>query len=127
MWFRRRRRAQPPPLLLPSLDRLAELVERVVALLDQVSLAPEPVPAATVPGDDEPEPVVAGWLAFVASPGGYRLLERNGPPPDRGATVELDGPCLVVRLGPSPLPGDRRRCAFVERQERPGPERTFDG
>lgn len=125
MWFRRHRRL-PPPVLLPSLDRLAELVARVVALLDQVTLAPEPVPAATTPGHDEPEPVVAGWLAFVASPGGYRLLERDGPPPNRGATVELDGLCLVVRLGPSPLPGDRRRCVFVERQERPDPERTFD-
>lgn len=46
----------------------------------------------------------------------YRLAEREGPPPAPGADIELDGErFLVVRLGPSPLPGDRRWCAFVER------------
>jgi hypothetical protein len=112
MWFRRRRRRQPPlPVLLPSLDRLAELIERVVALLDQVSLAPVSTPPA-------PEPATEGWVAFVHSPDGYRLLQRDGSPPKQGAVVELDeGAFLVVGLGPSPLPGDRRRCAFVESRE----------
>jgi hypothetical protein len=121
MWFRRRRRRQPLPVLLPSLDRLAELIERVVALLDQVELAPDsPLPA--------PESTADGWVAFVHSPDGYRLLQRDGPPPEQGAAVELDeGAFLVIGLGPSPLPGDRRRCAYFERKERPAAERTFDG
>ena len=43
MWFRRRRR-QLPPVLLPPLDRLSELVDRVVTLLDEAPTpAPEPV------------------------------------------------------------------------------------
>ena len=133
MWFRRRRRRQPlPPVLLPSLDRLAELIERVVALLDQVSLAPVPVPESSpAPGEivlkqHNPEPASDGWVALVPSPEGYRLLQRDGSPPDRGAAVELEGgPFLVLRLGPSPFPGDRRRCAYLE-QEPPSAERTFD-
>jgi len=128
MWFRRRRRRQPPPVLLPSLDRLAELIERVVALLDQVSLAPLPVSEEIVlkQHNPEPVPVVDGWVALVPSPDGYRLLQREGPPPERGASVELDeGPLVVLRLGPSPLPGDGRRCVYLE-QEPPSAERTLD-
>ena len=117
MWFRRRRR-QPPLVLLPSLDRLAELIERVVALIDQVTLAPAPArappspePAATIP----PTQADDGHVLFVSASDGYRLLRRHGPPPDRGAALELDdGVYLVLHLGPSPLPGDRRRCAFLE-------------
>jgi len=128
MWFWRRRRRLPPPVLLPSLDRLAELIERVVALLDQVSLAPEPHPPEEIVLEQHnPRPVPEGWVAFVPSPDGYRLLQRDGPPPGRGTVLELeDGPFVVLRLGPSPLPGDRRRCAFVERKEPTPAERTFD-
>jgi hypothetical protein len=135
MWFRRRRRRQPlPPVLLPSLDRLGELIERVVALLDQVSLAPVPEQAAKPRLEEElvleqhkPESVADGWVAFVPSPDGYGLVQLDGPPPGRGTAVELDGGTfLVLRLGPSPLPGDRRRCAYLERQEPPLAERTFD-
>lgn len=114
-------------MLLLSLDRLAELIERVVALLDQVSLAPAPPPPPGPEPAPAAPPVQADHVLFVSAPDGYRLLQRDGPPPDRGATLELDdGAFLVLRLGPSPLPGDRRRCAFVERQERPPVERTFD-
>ena len=127
MWFRRRRRRSPPPVLLPSLDRLAELIERVVALLDEMTLAPEqPAREGIVLNQHNPEPAVDGWLAFVHSPDGYRLLDQEGDPPVRNAPVELDGGSFVVlRLGPSPLPGDRRRCAFVE-QEPLRTERTFE-
>jgi len=129
MWFWRRRRRLPPPVLLPSLDRLAELIERVVALLDQLSLAPEPAPPEEIVLEQHnPRPVPEGWVGFVPSPDGYLLLQRDGgPPPDRGAVLELeDGSFVVLRLGPSPLPGDRRRCAFIEMQEPPLAERTFD-
>jgi hypothetical protein len=113
-------------VLLPSLDRLAELIERVVALLDQVSLAPVPVPEEIAVKQHDPEPAVDGWVGLVPSPEGYRLLQRAGPPPDRGAALELDDESfLVARLGPSPLPGDRRRCAYLE-QEPPSSERTLD-
>ena len=138
MWFRRlfRRRRPPPPVLLPSLDRLAELIERVVELLDEVGRSPAreaaPAPAPNLPDAEpsavpNPAPSVNGHVLFVPWPDGYRLLEREGAPPARGDMVELgeDG-FSVLRLGPSPLPGDRRRCAYLEREEPPKVDRTFD-
>ena len=54
-------------------------------------------------------------LAFV--PGAeYRLLELTVTASRPGDLVEVDGEELVVaRFGPSPLPGDRRRCAYLVR------------
>jgi chromosome segregation ATPase len=47
---------------------------------------------------------------------GYRLLEREGAPPETGETVELEeGRHRCVRVTASPYPGDRRRCAVLER------------
>jgi hypothetical protein len=124
MWFRRRRRL-PPPVLLPPLDRLAELVDRVVALLDQV---PAPVVPAPEP---EQAPVRAetaeGHVLFVPGAAGYRLFERVGPPPPRLHVVVLDAERYrVLRVGRSPLPDDPRRCGFLE-QEPSGENRTPTG
>ena len=56
-----------------------------------------------------------GHLLFVWSPSGWTLQERDGDPPEVGATVEDGDRVLrVSKLGPSPLPGDRRRCAFTQ-------------
>jgi hypothetical protein len=121
MWFWRRRR-QPPPVLLPPLDRLAELVDSVVSLLDEAP--PSPPEQAAAEERHEVAEVAEAHVLFVASPAGYRLHQREGPPPAVGDLVELDeGRFRVLRLGPSPLPGDRRRSAFVE-QEQPGANRT---
>jgi hypothetical protein len=56
-----------------------------------------------------------GHLLFLWSPQGYALRERDGDPPDVGSTVE-DGERVlrVSKVGPSPLPGDRRPCAFTQ-------------
>ena len=54
-------------------------------------------------------------LAFVPGPQ-YRLVEVTVPPSAPGAPFELDGEAFVVgRIGPSPLPGDDRRCAYLVR------------
>jgi hypothetical protein len=55
-----------------------------------------------------------GHLVFVWSPAGYTLEERPGEAPHVGARVE-DGErrFRVVKLAPSPLPGDDRRCAYL--------------
>lgn len=133
MWFRRwrRRRHEPPaPVVLPPLERLSELVERVVVLLDQ---APSPTAEEEPELEPEPEPetrpeprLTDGHLLFLPDPDGYRLVEREGAAPERGELLDLDGlRGRVLKLGPSPLPGDPRRCAFLE-QEPPEQNRTPD-
>ena len=54
-------------------------------------------------------------LLFVGSPSGWTLKLREGDVPAVGATVE-DGETLlrVSKIGPSPLPGDRRPCAYTQ-------------
>jgi hypothetical protein len=55
-----------------------------------------------------------GHLVFAWSPHGYTLHERSGDPPAVGAELEEDGQLLVVtKIGASPLPGDRRACAYT--------------
>ena len=49
-------------------------------------------------------------LVFAWAPGGYALREEDGPAPPRGSRV---GDGVVAKVGPSPLPRDRRRCAYV--------------
>jgi hypothetical protein len=55
-------------------------------------------------------------LLFVWTPAGYRLEEREGEPPAVGAEVELNGEQRqrVTKIGPSPLPGDDRPCAYLQ-------------
>jgi hypothetical protein len=59
------------------------------------------------------EGTVSGHLLFVWSPAGYTLREQSGDPPPVGHVFEDGGATLVVsKIGPSPLPGDLRLCAF---------------
>lgn len=61
-----------------------------------------------------PELESATHLLYVARDG-WQLVERDGPAPLLDAAVEVDGEALVVmRVGRSPLPGDRRACAYLE-------------
>lgn len=85
--------------------REAELAENEAA--DAERHAPQPHPAA--------DGGSAVGLLFV--PGSaYRLVEIDGRRLDAGDPVEVDGETFVVaRVGPPPLPGDRRRCAYLER------------
>jgi len=54
-------------------------------------------------------------LVFVWTPHGYGLDVADGPAPEVGARVSVDGVDRVVaKLGRSPLPGDERRCAYLE-------------
>jgi hypothetical protein len=57
-----------------------------------------------------------GHLLFVSKPSGYELREQDGDAPQLGTSVEQDGETLrVTKLAPSPLPGDRRQCAYLVR------------
>lgn len=56
-----------------------------------------------------------GHVLFVWSANGWTLQEREGESPSVGSTVQ-DGERVlrISKIGPSPLPGDRRRCAFTQ-------------
>jgi len=82
---------------------LLQLVERQFQLEDTTTSMPEPRSEAA-------------HVLFVPAASGYTLVERDGIAPEAGDVVEVDGGRYVVRRhGPSPLPGPRRRCAYLER------------
>jgi hypothetical protein len=55
------------------------------------------------------------YLLFVSKPTGYELHEREGEPPAVGDELDENGARLeVVKVASSPLPGDSRRCAFLQ-------------
>ncbi len=54
-------------------------------------------------------------LLFVWKPTGYELREQDGEAPSVGAVVELEeGRMQVSRIASSPMPGDTRRCAYLQ-------------
>jgi hypothetical protein len=56
-----------------------------------------------------------GYLVFISKPSGYELRERQGDLPSVGQELDEDGTRLrVSKIGPSPLPGDRRLCVFLQ-------------
>jgi hypothetical protein len=57
-----------------------------------------------------------GHLLFVWKTSGYELREQEGEVPAVGSEVETDGKTLIVtKVGPSPLPRDKRSCAYLGR------------
>jgi len=55
------------------------------------------------------------YLLFISGPTGYELRERDGDVPSVGSIVdEVEGRMVVTRIGPSPLPRDDRRCAYLQ-------------
>ena len=82
---------------------LLQLVERQFRLEESTTALPE------TKGE-------AAHVLFVPTATGYTLVEQDGAAPDPGDVVKLDTDRFVVRrLGPSPLPGPTRRCAYLER------------
>lgn len=54
-------------------------------------------------------------LRFVWTANGYELREREGNAPGVGEEVEEGAERLrVTKVAPSPLPGDLRRCAYLQ-------------
>jgi hypothetical protein len=59
--------------------------------------------------------VADSHLLFVWKATGYELEERDGDAPEPGAEVELNGTTMTVaKVAISPLPGDDRRCAYLQ-------------
>jgi hypothetical protein len=54
-------------------------------------------------------------LLFVWKTTGYELREQDGELPSLGTWLDLEeGRQQVTRIAPSPLPGDTRRCAYLQ-------------
>jgi hypothetical protein len=54
-------------------------------------------------------------LLFVWKPTGYELREQGGEVPAVGSRVEVDESRMEVnRISPSPLPGDHRKCVYLQ-------------
>ena len=59
--------------------------------------------------------MASDYLVFVWKPTGYELRERDGELPAVGSRVEVEeGPQTVLKIAPSPLPGDSRPCAYLQ-------------
>jgi DNA repair exonuclease SbcCD ATPase subunit len=89
-----------------ELDQLAEDLQAVErALAEREAALAATVPAAVAAEGEH--------VRFV--PGIQYLVETvEGPAPPIGTPVDVAGAQLtVVRVGPSPFPGDRRRCAYL--------------
>ena len=59
-------------------------------------------------------------LLFISTSRGYALVERDGPPPAASRDVTVpghEGLFRVVKLATSPLPNDRRVCAYLQQSE----------
>ena len=109
---------------------LAALAERLTANEDAyvesgkaLRRAIERLGAAVIEADtriagmplDAPED---GYVAFVPTGDGYRLRPLDGRVPAVGELVDLGedvGELRVSRIATSPLPLDRRACAYLER------------
>jgi hypothetical protein len=59
-------------------------------------------------------------IAFAPTTDGYRLVALDVEP-EPGETIDIAevGEYLVLRVGSSPIPGDDRRCAYVEERVTP--------
>jgi hypothetical protein len=97
-----------------------EARERALAEREE-ELARRGADGTAIPTPDEAASVRAPLLVFV--PGsGYRLSELESAPLRTGETVALgDDEYVFARTGPSPLPGDSRRCAYLVRGPREVP------
>jgi hypothetical protein len=102
-----------------AVEHERETIRKAVATLAEtlgLGLATGTITSVGVAG-----PAVDDSAHLMLVPGErYRLVETDGPVPAAGTVLEFDGAGFaVVRTGPSPLPEDRRRCAFLERLHEP--------
>lgn len=106
-----------------------DAIERTHAAINQLELATAAKAAQIERLEDavaesngaaaaEPEPereAEPAYLIFVWTPDGYGLRAAEGAAPEAGTRLSIAGAeHVVAKLGPSPLPGDRRRCAYLE-------------
>jgi hypothetical protein len=105
----------PVDLLRQELDDLRARLERSELRLAEL----EPAYAEATKDLDELRrapvaPAIEGHVLFVQQEERYAIVDGEGVAPPVGADLELEGaPFRVWKLGRSPLPADRRLCAFL--------------
>lgn len=124
------RLAETESTYLETGDALRQSIERLgAAIVDgDGDTAAETSDEAEVETEFETESdAERPFIAFVPNGSGYSIQELNGFAPVVGEPVPVidrDGEFVVTRIGRSPLPLDRRRCAYLEL--RPGTLATPD-
>lgn len=98
------------PLALPEALRGSPGDNEDVAASQTALVATEAEPAGRFDKDRH--------LLFVPTSAGYRIVERQGAAPERGATVKLTGDhesrrYLVVKRSGAPIPASRQLCAYL--------------
>src|SRR6188472_3592546 len=101
----------------PSVESQAELMEEPQPAEVMLTELHEAL-AAEVGYLDEAAPEVdprTACVAFAPTTDGYRLVALEAQP-EPGEMIDIAevGEYLVLRVGSSPIPGDDRRCAYVE-------------
>jgi hypothetical protein len=95
-------------------EALRRIEEAAAAKAFEIELLEEAVAALEAEPEPEPEQVAA-HLLFAWTPKGYALHEAAGELPSVGARVGINGTGYsVTKVARSPLPGDERRCAYLE-------------
>jgi hypothetical protein len=96
--------------LAPLFAATETRIDQAFARLDRVERRLQRLEATAV---DAPARELA-YVLYLASPAGYRLATVFGRLPLAGdQIVEDDATAEVLRVGASPLPGDRRPCVFA--------------
>lgn len=108
--FRDSEREAEIELAQATVRRLALAAAEKEALVERLEHA--------VNGHAEPAlalPTETIFLALVGTPSGYTLCAVEGDAPVPGDSVTIDGvEHIVAKVGRSPLPGDTRRCAYLD-------------
>jgi hypothetical protein len=79
-------------------------------------------PSDATPASANGDGRAATHLVLFPAPSGYGLVQHDGEAPTPGTVLDgdelsVDGRFVVTRVGPSPLPLDPRRCAYLERSD----------
>jgi hypothetical protein len=108
------------PLGDPGWDKLFEATDvRVEEAIERIQTVENRLDAIESIESVEPqtpvvEPMEQDYVVLFSTSGGYRLAEASGPLPGTGDRFGEDGVTAeVLRVGRSPLPGDRRPCVFA--------------
>jgi hypothetical protein len=95
-------------------DAAVQRASERLAELERNCTSPAPKQVGVRIRDTPPERTQRGHVRFISFPDGYRLDTSDERCARPGDVIEVHGRSFVVtRVGRSPLPDDRRPCAFL--------------